>query len=44
MLSCGSKQAVLADVNGENPERETARLNQAYVGKTLELHCDVTKE
>jgi NAD(P)-dependent dehydrogenase (short-subunit alcohol dehydrogenase family) len=44
MLSYGAKQAVLADVNDENLKRETARLNTAYVGKVLGLHCDVTKE
>jgi NAD(P)-dependent dehydrogenase (short-subunit alcohol dehydrogenase family) len=42
MLSYGAKQAVLADVNDENLKRETARLNTAYVGKVLGLHCDVT--
>jgi NAD(P)-dependent dehydrogenase (short-subunit alcohol dehydrogenase family) len=44
MLSYGVKQAVLADVNDENLKRETARLNTAYGGKVLGLHCDVTKE
>ena len=44
MLSYGVKQTVLADVNDENLKRETARLNTAYGGRVLGLHCDVTKE
>jgi len=44
IISNGAKQAVLADVNDDNLKRETARLNTAYVGKVLGLHCDVTKE
>ena len=44
MLSYGAKEVVLADVNDENLKRETARLNMAYAGKVLGLHCDVTKE
>ncbi len=44
MLFYGAKQVVLADVNDENLKRETARLNMAYAGKVLGLHCDVTKE
>ena len=44
MLSYGAKKVVLADVNDENLKRETARLNTAYPGRTLGLHCDVTNE
>ena len=44
MLSYGAKLVVLADFNDENLKRETARLERAYPGKTLGLHCDVTKE
>jgi NAD(P)-dependent dehydrogenase (short-subunit alcohol dehydrogenase family) len=44
MLSYGAKQVVLADFNDENLKRETERLNRAYPGKVLGLHCDVTKE
>src|SRR5215469_14951636 len=44
MLSYGARRAVLADFNDENLKRETARLNAAYGGKVLGLHCDVTKE
>ncbi len=44
MLSYGANKVVLADVNDENLKRETARLNGAYAGKVLGLHCDVTKE
>ena len=44
MLSYGAKKVVLADFNDENLERETARLDEAYPGKTLGLHCDVTNE
>jgi NAD(P)-dependent dehydrogenase (short-subunit alcohol dehydrogenase family) len=44
MLSYGAKQVVLADFNDENLKRETARLDMAYTGKVLGLHCDVTKE
>ncbi len=44
MLFYGAKQVVLADVKDENLKRETARLNMAYAGKVLGLHCDVTKE
>ena len=44
MLSYGAKKAVLADFNDENLKRETERLNMAYPGKVLGLHCNVTKE
>ena len=44
MLSYGAKKVVLADVNGENLQREIARLDEAYPAKTLGLHCDVTRE
>ena len=44
MLSYGAKKVVLADFNEENLERETARLEKVYPGKTLRVHCDVTKE
>ncbi len=44
MLSYGAKQVVLADFNDANLTRETARLNAAYPGQALGLHCDVTKE
>jgi len=44
MLSYGTKQVVLADFNDENLRREAARLNSAYSGKVLGIHCNVTKE
>lgn len=44
MLSYGAKHVVLADVNDDNLKRETERLNMAYPGKALGLHCNVTKE
>ena len=44
MLSYGANKVVLADFNDENLKRETTRLNTAYAGKVLGLHCDVTKE
>lgn len=44
MLSYGATKVVLADFNDENLERETARLENAYRGKTLGLHCDVTND
>ena len=44
MLSYGVMQVVLADFNNENLKREAARLNAAYAGKVLGIHCNVTKE
>jgi NAD(P)-dependent dehydrogenase (short-subunit alcohol dehydrogenase family) len=44
MLSNGAKRVVLADFNDENLHREAARLNSAYPGRVLGIHCDVTKE
>jgi len=44
MLSYGAKRVVLADFNDENLHREAARLNSAYPGKVLGIHCDITKE
>ena len=44
LLSYGAKQVVLADFNDENLKREAARLNLAYRGKVLGIHCNVTKE
>jgi NAD(P)-dependent dehydrogenase (short-subunit alcohol dehydrogenase family) len=44
MLSYGAKQVVLADFNDENLKRETARLNAAFDGKVLGVHCNVTSE
>ncbi len=44
MLSYRAKQVVLADFNDENLKREAERLNRAYPGKALGIHCDVTKE
>ena len=44
LLSYGARRVVLADVNDANLERENARLDAAYPGKTLAVHCDVTKE
>ncbi len=44
MLSCGAKQVVLADFNDENLKRESERLDRAYPGRVLGLHCDVTRE
>ena len=44
MLFYRAKKVVLADVNDENLKREKARLDAAYPGRTLSLHCDVTNE
>jgi len=44
MLSYGAKRVVLADFNDENLHREAARLNSAYPGKVLGIHCNVTRE
>ncbi len=44
MLSYGAKRVVLADFNDANLARETARLNAAFPGQVVGLHCDVTKE
>jgi NAD(P)-dependent dehydrogenase (short-subunit alcohol dehydrogenase family) len=44
MLSYGAKHVVLADFNDDNLNREDERLNRAYPGKVLGLHCNVTKE
>jgi len=44
MLSYGAKKVVLADFNDENLKCETARLEKAYPGRTLGLHCNVTRE
>ncbi len=44
MLSYGARKVVLADFNDENLRREAARLEAAYPGRTLGVHCDVTKE
>ena len=44
MLGYGAKHVVLADFNDENLKWEAARLNTAYAGKVLGIHCNVTKE
>jgi NAD(P)-dependent dehydrogenase (short-subunit alcohol dehydrogenase family) len=44
MLAHGARKVVLADFNDENLHRETARLDAAYPGRVLGLHCNVTKE
>src|SRR5512137_974663 len=44
MLAFGASKVVLADINKENLERETARLSGKYPGKVLGLMCDVTNE
>jgi NAD(P)-dependent dehydrogenase (short-subunit alcohol dehydrogenase family) len=44
MLAFGVDKVVLADVNKEKLERETARLNREYPGKVLGLVCDITNE
>ena len=44
MLSYRARKVVLADINNENLERETRRLENVYPAKTLGLYCDVTKE
>jgi len=44
MLSYGASKVVLADFNKDTLDRETARLEKAYPGKTLGVPCDVTKE
>ena len=44
MLAFGAKRVVLADINKERIDRETARLEGEYPGKVLGLICDVTNE
>ena len=44
MLSYRARKVVLADINSENLERETRRLENVYPARTLGLYCDVTKE
>jgi len=44
MLAFGVNKVVLADVNKERLERETARLDGKYPGKVLGLICNVTNE
>jgi len=44
MLTYEAQKVVLADFNDENLQRETARLNTAYPGRVLGLHCNVTLE
>lgn len=44
MLSYGAEKVVLADFNDESLKRETARLNTAYPGKVIGIHCNVMKE
>lgn len=44
MLSYGAEKVVLADFNDENLKREAARLEAAYPGQVLGLHCNVTQE
>lgn len=44
MLAYGASKVVLADVNEANLLRETARLEVAFPGKVLGVHCNVTKE
>ncbi|MFB3765136.1 MAG: SDR family NAD(P)-dependent oxidoreductase [Methanotrichaceae archaeon] len=44
MLAFGADKVVLADINKERLERETARLAGEYPGKVLGLMCDVTSE
>lgn len=44
MLSYGAKKVVIADFNDENLKRETTRLDEAYPGRAVGLHCDVTRE
>ena len=44
MLAYEARKVVLADFNDETLGRETARLEAAYPGKVLGLHCDVTNE
>ncbi len=42
MLGYEARGVILADVNDANLARETARLNTAYPGRALGVHCDVT--
>ena len=44
VLTYRARPVILADFNDENLEREAARLNSAYPGKVLGIHCNVTKE
>ena len=44
MLSYGAKHVVLADFNDENLNREAARVDAAFPGTVLGIHCNVTKE
>lgn len=44
MLSYGATRVILADFNDKNLTKESARLNEAFPGRVLGLHCDVTKE
>jgi len=44
MLGYEARGVILADVNDANLARETARLNTAYPGRALGVHCDVTLE
>ncbi len=44
MLSYGAAKVIVANVNDENLQRETTRLNIACPGKVLGVHCNVTKE
>ena len=44
MLAQGASKVVLADFNDDNLKREAGRLERAYPGRTLGLHCDVSQE
>ena len=44
MLSYGGKRVIIADFNDVNLSRESLRLNTAFPGAVLGIHCDVTNE
>ena len=44
MLSYGAKGIVLADISDTDLKQHTTRLNAAYPGRVLGLHCDITQE
>ncbi len=43
MLSRGAKAVFMADINQENLDKESKRLNEAYAGEAVPMLTDVTK-
>jgi len=43
-LSYGARRIVLADINRDILNQETARLDADFPGRALGIHCDVTRE